>query len=400
MIGVGIIAPILPLYIQELGASSVAIGFAFAAFSIPRIIGSPLLGYLSDRIGRRRFIILGLLGFTVVSFLYIIAETIWHLAAVRFVQGMAATMVLPVAQAYIGDITPLGKEGKYINLFSSSMFIGLAIGPLLGGTLGALWSADAAFSAMGGLSFIALLLALLYVPQDQMAGSGDRAPTANHQLMPIKKIITNDAVKAICLHFATRGFWRQGFSAFFPLFAVVAIGISEIGIGIILSVYLFTEGLSQLPFGYLADRYPRLPQIVLGSALAPLMLLVIPFVDQVWSIILIVISMGCWSALARASLLAIRTDIGRTYGMGAVTGLQSGAFSAGQVFGPLGFGLIADLWGINTVFTFGGMVGLAGSIFVLSWLYRWRMAADLSTSVTTTVGKAEPAVKFYGDSGK
>ena len=402
MIGIGIIIPILPLYIHGLGASGVAIGFVFAAFSIPRIIGSPLLGYISDRIGRRRLILLGLLGFTIVSFLYVIAETIWQLAAVRFLQGIAAAMVLPVAQAYIGDITPPGKEGRYMNLFFSSMFIGIAIGPLLGGTLGAMWSADAAFYAMGFLSFIALVFTFLYVPEDRRSGLRMKVPAADRSLMKIGKVMRNDAVKAICLHVATRGFWRQGFGAFFPLFAVMAIGVGEVGIGVILSVYLFTEGLSQIPFGYLADRYPRLPQIVLGSVLAPLMLFIVPLVDQVWIIVLIVISMGWWSALARASLLAIRTDIGRTHGMGTVAGLQSGAFSTGQVFGPLAFGLIADLWGVSTVFAFGGAIGLAGSVFVILWLRRWQMAAaaTAASAATATTANEQPAVEFYGNSGE
>lgn len=397
MVGIGIIIPIIPLYAHALGASGVAIGFVFAAFSIPRILGSPLIGYISDRIGRRWLIIIGLLGFTIVSFLYVIAETIWQLAVVRFVQGMAAAMVLPVAQAYIGDITPPGKEGQYVNLFSASIFIGTAIGPLLGGTLGAMWSADAAFYAMGALSFIALAFTLLYVPQDQRSVERKSVPASNRSLLTIDKVMTNDGVKAICLHVGTRGFWRQGFSSFFPIFAATVIGIGEVGIGIILSIYLFTEGLAQIPFGYLADRYPRLPQIVLGSVLAPVLLLIVPFVDQMWIIILIVIAMGGWGALARASLLAIQTDIGRTHGMGAVSGLQSGAFSTGQATGPLGFGLIADLEGVNSVFPFGGVVGLVGSIFVLLWLRRWQTAADIAAGTIATVSK-ESAVEFGGNS--
>lgn len=394
MIGLGIIIPILPLYVHRLGASGTAIGFVFAAFSIPRIIGSPLLGYISDRVGRRRLIILGLLGFTVVSFLYVIAATIWQLAAVRFLQGIAAAMVLPVAQAYIGDITPPGKEGQYMNFFFSSMFIGIAIGPLLGGTLGTMWSADAAFYAMGALSFIALVFTFLYVPEDRKSVVKRKDSTFARSPMPIGKIVRNDAVKAICFYVATRGFWRQGFSAFFPLFAVTAMGVSEVGIGVILSVYLFTEGLSQIPFGYLADRYPRLPQIVLGSVLAPVMLFAVPFVDQIWIIVLIVIFMGWWSALARASLLAIRTDIGRTYGMGTVAGLQSGAFSTGQVFGPLAFGVIADLWGVNAVFALGGVVGMVGSIFVIFWMRRWQRSVE-PTAFAAAVEK-QPVTGLYG----
>ncbi|MCI2427734.1 hypothetical protein LM592_04600, partial [Candidatus Acetothermia bacterium] len=80
-----------------------------------------------------------------------------------------------------------------------------------------------------------------------------------------------------------------------------------------------------------------------------------------------------------------------------VSGLQSGAFSTGQATGPLGFGLIADLGGVNSVFPFGGVVGLVGSIFVLLWLRRWQTAADIAAGTIATVSK-ESAVEFGGNS--
>jgi len=89
----------------------------------------------------------------------------------------------------------------------------------------------------------------------------------------------NDAVKAIAVYMATRGFWRQGFNTFYPL-------------------------------GYLANRYPRLPQIVLGSTFAPLVLFAVPFIRHVWVIILITFAMGAFSAFSRASIIAIRTELG------------------------------------------------------------------------------------------
>lgn len=373
MMGVGIIAPILPLYAETFTASGVSIGIVFAAFSISRSLLGPVVGRFSDRVGRKRILVAGLAGYAVVSVLYVVAASLWQLGLFRLLQGVASVMVTPIAQAYIGDITPVGREGRYMNLFYSSLFLGMALGPLVGGGLSSLWSYSAAFYAMGGLSVIALLMVARAVPPDGKHQENTAVvPTRVEEIVPLRDVVKNDAVKGICMYVATRGFWRQGFNTFYPLYAVATAGLGEASIGTVLSVYMLGGGLLQIPFGFLADRLPRMPQIVLGSVLAPLLLLAIPFVHHVWTVIVITFLIGALSALSRASVIAIRTELGRTHGMGTLAGLQGGAFAVGQMFGPLAFGVVADYVGLTAVFPFGSAVGLLGSGFVVAWFRRWR----------------------------
>jgi len=375
LIGIGIIAPILPLYASTFAASGTSIGLVFSAFAISRALLGPVLGRLSDRVGRKRMILLGLGGYTVVSILYVLAMSLWQLGVFRFLQGAASVMVTPIAQAYIGDITPPGKEGRYMNLFYSSMFLGMAIGPILGGGLSELWSYQAAFYVMGILSFIALLLIARTVPADH--GRPARAHTsANIDVIPLRKVLGDNAVRVICMYSATRGFWRQGFNTFYPLFAVAASELGEASIGAVLSSYMLGGAILQIPFGFLADRFRRFPQILIGSALAPMLLLTVPFLNSITSVLIVTFAIGALSAFSRASILAIRTEVGRTYGMGTLAGLQSGAFSVGRVLGPLACGVIADLVGVRAVFPFGAGVGLVGTVFVASWLKQWYKGLD------------------------
>ncbi len=132
MLGVGIIAPLLPLSTSTpFKATGVSAGFVFSSLS-RRLLG-PFIGRLSDRIGRKRILMIGLASYTLVSVLYALAMSLWQLGIFRFVQGAATVMVTPIVQANIGDITPQGKEGRTMNLFYSSMFLGMALGPLLAG---------------------------------------------------------------------------------------------------------------------------------------------------------------------------------------------------------------------------------------------------------------------------
>ena len=369
MLGLGIIAPILPLYAKTFAASGVQIGLVFTAFSISRALLGPFVGRLSDRVGRKSLMIAGLGIYAAISLLYVSADSLWQLGLFRFLQGIGSVMVLPLAQAYVGDMTPVGKEGRYMNAFYASQFMGIAFGPLLGGSIGAAWSYESAFLVMGGLSLLSLLLVAITVPVDR--ATLERKTKKPRKIVPLREILRNDAVKAMSIYVGTRGFWRQSFNTFFPLFAVASLAVDESRIGLVLSCNMFAEGLLQVPFGFLSDRYPRIRQIVVGSVFAPFMMLAIPFVPSIWGVAGLAVGMGAFSALGRASLVAIRTEIGRTHGMAPLGGLQSSSFAAGQMLGPLGAGLIVDTFGLAAVFPFATSVGLIGTGLVLIWMRRW-----------------------------
>ncbi len=381
-LGLGIISPILPLYAKTFAASATQIGLVFTAFSISRALLGPFVGRLSDRIGRRPLILGGLLIYAIVSVLYASATSLLMLGAYRLLQGVASVMVTPIAQAYVGDLTPKGREGRYLNAFYSSQFIGMAFGPLLGGLIGGTWSYEAAFFVMGGLSVLSLVLVYFTVPVDQT--TKDRKRPQSRSITPLRDVVANDAVKAMLTYFITRGFWRQSFNAFYPLYAVIAFSSGEANVGVVLSTYMFAEGLLQIPFGFLADRYPRIRQVVVGSVFAPLILLAVPLVHSPWAVAALTFGMGAFSALGRASLVAIRTELGRKHGMATLAGIQGSAFAVGQALGPLLTGMLVDGVGLLAVFPFGSAVGGVGTVLVLVWLTRWKRSDPDATAMART----------------
>jgi MFS family permease len=338
----------------------------------------PFVGRLSDRIGRKRILLTGLGIFALVSLCYSLAGNVWQLILVRIIQGGASVMVTPIAQGYVGDMTPVGKEGRMMNLFYASMFFGVGLGPLLGGVLTDLWSYHAAFAGMGILSAVAFIWVALSVPMDHVRVR-DLPATESRSIIPLRQIAKHDAVKAILAYVATRGFWRQGFNAFYPLFAVSALGWSASDVGYIMSAYFIAGGMLQIPFGFLADRWARQPQIVLGSLCAPLLLILIPYMHSTIAVVAVVSSIGAFSAFSRASILAIRTELGRSHGMATLAGLHGSAFATGQMIGPVVSGAIVDVFGLSSAFPFGSAVGVLGSFAVIFWL---RRAGDLKPTAS------------------
>jgi DHA1 family multidrug resistance protein-like MFS transporter len=388
LVGIGIIAPILPLYAKTFAASKLDLGIAFAAFPLSRAAIGPLVGRLSDRIGRRRMILVGLVAFTIVSFLYTVVGSLWHLGLLRLVQGAASMLVTPIAQAYVGDITPRARVGLMTNAFYSSMFVGVSLGPLIGGWVGETWSHEAAFVAMGILSVMALLMVALWVPADH--GARRPVPFERRRSAGFRELVKLDSVKGIMLYFASRGFWRQGMNSFYPLYAAATFGFGEANIGYILSAYFFGGAVLQIPFGYLADRFRRMPQIVIGALGGPALLIVVPFVRWLPGILGIMFAIGALSALARASMLGIRTEIGKTHGMGALAGLHGSSFAAGQVIGPPVSGLVADGLGLFWVFPLWNVVGLATAAAAVRWFRNWRadVAVDPRAALSDPEGSA------------
>lgn len=356
LLGLGVISPVLPLYMRTFGASGVELGLVFAAFAVARFLGGPLFGRLSDRMNRKPLILMGLGLYALVSVAYAMAQSLWQLGFLRFVQGLASTLVTPQAQAYVAERTPLGREGRTLNLFYTAQFVGMGLGPVLGGSLAEHFGLTSPFYAMGLLTGLAWVAVLFFVPME-----GRAASVRAEARPPWRAVLGQRELWAIVTYMGTRGFWRQAFNAFFPLLAAEK-GLSETMIGTVLTLYFVGESVFQIPAGYLADLLPHRPQVLLGGMLATVPLFFVPCMSAAWAVALLSLLMGAASALGRGSIIVVRTRLGRTFGMGTVTGVQDAAFASGQSLGPTLAGVAYTLAGPAAPFFLSGGLGLWGAL--------------------------------------
>jgi multidrug resistance protein len=213
-LGTGIIAPLLPLYAEKLGANGIWLGIIFSGVSIASAIFMPFAGRFSDRRGRKLILCIGLFGLTLTSFAYVWANSIASLTIVRFLQGAASAMVLPIAQAYIGDITPEGEEGKWMGIFNATLITGFGFGPLLGGVIADHFGMNTAFYTMGVLNLVSFLAVTIFLPE----------------IVPRRKTAVQFSFRGITASKITRGVFsyqvgasanRGNMTAFLPVFASV-----------------------------------------------------------------------------------------------------------------------------------------------------------------------------------
>jgi DHA1 family tetracycline resistance protein-like MFS transporter len=131
MVGFGVVAPILPLYARRFGASPATVGLLMASFSLAQLALSPLLGRLSDRVGRRPVLMASLLGTAGASLLVGLAPALWLLFLARGLDGASGASV-SVAQAAALDLADPGQEARLLGLLGAAFGAGFVAGPALG----------------------------------------------------------------------------------------------------------------------------------------------------------------------------------------------------------------------------------------------------------------------------
>lgn len=356
MVGIGIIAPLLPIYAENLGATGVWVGIIFAGYAVSRTVVLPFTGRLSDRRGRKPVIAIGLFVFSLTSFAYVLAGNVGSLLLIRLLQGVAAGFVQPISQAYIGDIAPEGEEGKWMGFFNATFLLGWGCGPLMGGVLAEYLGMDSAFYAMGGLNVLAFLGVLFFLPEvaprkkEGQQGSSFREIVSSKVSWGLFSFQVGDT--------AHRGVVQT----FVPVFASLTIGLSSSLIGTILSVLVFGAGLIQASSGRLADRFDKRLIVVIGSFGILISMLVVPQAAGFWSLILLlsIAIVGDATALPSASALVI--EEGRKYGMGISMAMFNMGLGVGMSVGPILAGLASDLWGIDAAFYFTAILMFIGAI--------------------------------------
>ncbi len=332
----GIVVPLLPIYAHDLGAAGIYVAMIFGAFSISRAVFMPWFGTLSDQKGRKPFILAGLLAYMLVAIAFAWTTNVEGFIAIRFIQGAASAMIMPVVQAYVGEIASEGAEGYAMGLFNLSMFLSLSLGPVMGGVIQQTWSLNAAFYCMSVLSALGALLCLIFLPplsQEQIR-CNKRTPAA------LTVVIRDRELVGLVL-------FKYAYTAcigiiwcFMPLYAGKTFGLSGGKIGLLVTAGVFVSGALQVPVGYAADRWNR--KIIFGLG----------------------------GGIAMPPLTALAVVKGeKKQAMGSVMAILTSAHSLGMFTGSAMAGLAMDFFSLSYAFPCGSLI-MVSSVFLFPLLHR------------------------------
>ena len=337
-------SPVLPLFALYLGAGPEAIGFAVGVSTVTGIFFKLPAGALSDVIGRKKTMLIGLLFFAFMPFTYLLVKDYDLLILIRFIHGLATAIYGPVSMAVVADIAGT-KKGEMLSWFSSVTIIGNLLGAPLGGFIlhrspGAagpsITDFQYAYLASGIAGIISLILAISVLRSDKSAADGKGLKQAFSKFISGIKEVVSD--RRIAITSAMEGFQNMtvgALEAFLPIYAVKVAGLNEFQAGILWGVQVVTTILSKPIMGKTSDKYGRKALITAGLLISAAAFGLIPVFRGFYMLMITAAFFGLGEALVTSSGAAFVADLCKEKHFGTAMGTFGTIFDIGHATGPI-----------------------------------------------------------------
>lgn len=336
--------PVLPLFVKALNGSASIIGLISAISPIAGIIFSFPVGLLSDKIGKKRILLVAGFIFLAAPLLYILVSNALWLIPIRFFHGIATAILGPVASAMICDEYPETK-GEKLGIYSSATLLGRTVAPLAGGAiislfafLGNSWNFKAVYLLAFILSIPVFILIGTLRSVDQTSSTIKKV-TVKDFFDSFRTFISEPRLFSTSLVEMSTYFAFGAFETYLPVYLSAA-GVPAYQIGIVFSIQVLSLALSKPFFGKLSDTIDRRGQILAGIAIIALSIILIPFFSNLIIISAIGVIFGLGMALSTVATSTYAADVSKKENLGASLGALSSIMDIGHSFGPLITGVI------------------------------------------------------------
>jgi MFS family permease len=342
--GFSFMFPVIPLYATDIGAPVSEVGIIVATLSYVTAIFLIPFGMLSDKFGRPKLLIGGLIVFTLTPLLYPLAHTTGLLILVRAIHGLGAAAFLPAAIALVVDLTPSNRRGTAIGWYTASLQLGLMAGPITGGFLAGRFGFNAAFYGCAALSFIGLALAFSRLRD--IAHEPVAAPEV--QISPWRWLGHPLAI-AVMLAPALVALGSGTIGSYIPLYGQ-QFGLTEADAGAIITAVFASSALLRAPSGRLADKIDRKLLLGGGVGISAIAVSLFPFFHGLPQFIVIGIIFGIGMGLAMPASLVMAADFSSASGRALSMAIPTCSFQIGMAVGPTIMGFVANARGYETMF--------------------------------------------------
>lgn len=342
MAGIGLIIPIMPEFLGTFGVAGKVLGFLIAIFSFAQFIFSPISGDLSDRHGRKKIIIFGLIIYGSAQLAFSLSTELWMLFVARFFSGMGAAFIVPPMMAFVADITTLEGRGRGMGLLGASMSLGFMIGPGIGGFLSKI-SLLFPFYFAAGAAIFAAILSIFILPNPAPAVSVGKVLVKKENLFEQLARSTKTPYFVMLIVMFVFSFGLANFQSTISLYVDHKYGYTPSQIAVLITVGGFVGVIVQtFVINPLFKRYGEMRIILFNLVVAAFSMIAILFVDLFWTILLVATIFSTATSLLRP---AVNTLVSKLAGeeQGYAAGMMNAYMSLGNMVGPALAGSIFDI---------------------------------------------------------
>lgn len=372
LLGFSVILPLLPFYAESFGANATVVGFLVAIYAAGQMFSAPLLGRLSDRYGRRPFLIVSILGGALSFFMLGFATNLTMLFLARGIAGLTAGNI-SVAQAYITDITDEKNRSRGLGLIGAAFGLGFIIGPALGGILSQWGYSVPAFLA-AGIATLNLVVVFFWLPESltetrkqEILLQKKPAVSINSLLATLKKPIVGPL-----LH--TRVFYGFAFALFqsvFALYGQYRFGLNAQNIGYILTYVGVLSVITQAVLvGKISDRFPDRKVILVSTVLIGISFIAWAFAPSLIFLFIILLPIAMNAGILNTIINSALTKAVPPIEFGGILGLSASLESATRVIAPSLGGYLLDKFGSSAPGLLAGIILLLLSIYIFRYIFR------------------------------
>lgn len=341
MVGFGIVIPILPFFVEKLGGGALSLGIFMSAYSIMQFFFAPFWGRLSDRIGRRPVILIGLSGYGLTFIMFGMVDNLYLLIGLRALSGIVSSATIPTAMAYLADITEGADRSKGMGMIGATMGLGMIFGPALGGWLGH-YSFSLPFFVAGGLALLLLPFTLSFLPESLQQPTG----VIKRKTPLLTLEVLKDPLIALFAFNFVLNFTMSMFESTFALLAAAKVGFGPRDMGITFAILgIFAVIVQGGLIGPLAKKLGDAMLVKVGAVLCAAGLILIILSADYGNIIFLVMSTVVFmvgNSLMVPSSSSLVTRQG-SKGQGASLGLFASFASLGRIIGPVTGGALFGL---------------------------------------------------------
>ena len=336
-VGVGLVIPVLPPLKEQMGFSGATMGMMISIFALAQLIASPITGALSDKIGRKKLIALGMLVFSFSELLFGLAQIKSDFYISRALGGVAAAMIMPSVSAYVADLTTIAERPKAMGLVSAAISGGFIIGPGIGGFI-ATFGIRVPFYGAAFLAFAGFIFTLAILKEPERPIVADRTLAR----VSFLEILKNPLFSSIFLIILISSFGLQAFESIYSIMATINFGFTMNEIALVITVSGILALIFQLfLFDPIVGKIGELRLIQLTFFVSAIFIGLIAFAKQN-----LVVALATFVVFLAFDLFrpAVTTYLSKHAGnrQGAINGLNSTFTSFGNILGPLISGALFD----------------------------------------------------------